>query len=63
MPAQALTHIQAAAPISRRLSDQDLVINRDVFEALPMFYRCFTAVLIRRGEWAMKESGDAQGVA
>lgn len=39
--AQARTPAQAAAPkASRRLSDQDLGINQDVFGALPLFCQC-----------------------
>lgn len=34
------TQPQPAAQVSGKLSDQNLLIRRDVYEALPAFYRC-----------------------
>lgn len=52
MPAQAQP---APQPTSRRLSDQELIIQRDVYDALPLFYRSFVDILVQRGEWKVQE--------
>jgi len=57
MPSQALAHTPAALPQPRRLSDRDLVIRRDVYEALPLFYRCLVDILVEREEWHIIEPG------
>jgi hypothetical protein len=51
------TQPQPAAQVSGKLSDQNLLIRRDVYEALPAFYRCFVDVMVSRKEWHIIEPG------
>lgn len=53
--AQAGMIAQGSPASGRRLSDRQLLIKRDVYEALPLFYRSFVDLLVQRGEWKIIE--------
>lgn len=55
MPAQAQSQA-SSQPTACRLSDQELVIQQDVYDALPLFYRSFVDLLVQRGEWKIQEA-------
>jgi hypothetical protein len=40
-----------------RLSNQEMIIKRDVYDALPLFYQAFVDVMVNRGEWRIIDGG------